>query len=279
MSGTISSSSGIALNTCLEAFWHTARTLRERVPTMPLAASKRLASRSHWPPAFQRNAVGVSTWAMPIIERLTPKNGWDANRKVFSSYHTQVRCCTALVAYKGKPARDCRKEISPMTNDNARRSALQQLIQDDAVGQLRRGDGLMATLGSEDGALKLDWVEGVARLLADPAQLEEVEAEARDIWQRGIRHMIWAGMGGSVIAVRVLCDLGFCSSRDEGQVTIYQLDSTDPAALNEIVRKIAAAKNLARPSGEEASNPTFLRALLNDVMMVGVALGMTSEEP
>src|SRR6266704_3346095 len=102
-----------------------------------------------------------------------------------------------------------------MTNDNARLPILQQLVEDDVVGQLRRRDGLMATLGSEDGALKLDWVEGVARLLADPAQLEEIEAEARDIWQRGIRHMIWAGMGGSVIAVRVLCDLGFCGGDDD----------------------------------------------------------------
>ena len=59
-----------------------------------------------------------------------------------------------------------------MTNNNARLSALQQLVEDDAVGQLRRRDGLMATLGSEDGALKLDWVEGVARLLADPKLLE-----------------------------------------------------------------------------------------------------------
>ncbi len=166
-----------------------------------------------------------------------------------------------------------------MTNDNTTRSLLQQLIEDDAVGQLRRRDGLMAALGTENGALKLDWVEGVARLLADPAQLEEVEAEARDIWQRGIRHLIWAGMGGSVLTVRVLCELGFGGSRDNGQVTIYPLDSTDPAALNAIVRKIVAAKNLALPSGEEASNPTFLRALLNDVMMVGVAMGMTSEEP
>jgi len=166
-----------------------------------------------------------------------------------------------------------------MTNDNARRSALQHLIEDDAVGQLRRRDGLMATLGSENGALKLDWVEGIGRLLADLTQLEQVEAEARDIVQRGIRHLIWSGMGGSVLTVRVLCDLGFCGSHDNGQVSIYPLDSTDPAALNAIVRKIAEAKNLTVPTGEEASNPTFLRALLNDVMMVGVAMGMTSEEP
>src|SRR5438128_2045293 len=105
-------------------------------------------------------------------------------------------------------------------------SALQQLIKDDAVRQLRQQQGLMATLGSEDGALKLDWVEGVQRLLADNAMLEQVEAEAREIWERGIRHIIWAGMGGSIMAVRVLTDLGFCSGRDKGQVTIYPLDST-----------------------------------------------------
>jgi len=125
-------------------------------------------------------------------------------------------------------------------------SALQQLIKDDAVRQLRKPKGLMATLGSEDGAPKLDWVEGVQRLLADSTMLEQVEAEAREIRGRGIRHIIWAGMGGSIMAVRVLTDLGFCSGRDEGHVTIYPLDSTDPAALNEIVRKIAKAKNTAR---------------------------------
>jgi len=166
-----------------------------------------------------------------------------------------------------------------MTNDNTILSALQQLVEDDAVGQLRRRGGLMATLGSEGSALKLDWVEGIACLLAHPTQLEEVEAEAQDIWQRGMRHIIWAGMGGSVIAVRVLCDLGFCSSRDKGLITIYPLDSTDPVALNNIVRKIAEAKNLALPTGEESSHLTFLRTFLADVMMVGVAMGMTSEEP
>jgi hypothetical protein len=170
-----------------------------------------------------------------------------------------------------------------MIDDNARLSALQKLIEEDAIGQLHRRDGLMATLASEDGALKLDWVEGVARLLADPRMLEEVEAEAKDIWQRGIRHIIWAGMGGSVLTVRVLCDLGFFNEQDTGQhqnsIAIYPLDSTDPAALNDIVRKIAAARNLVLPDGEELSNPNFLRTLLKDVMMVGVAMGMTSEEP
>ncbi len=171
--------------------------------------------------------------------------------------------------------------------------ALQQLVAEDAVGQLRRHEGLMATLGSEDGSLKLDWVEGIARLLEDPTGLNEIEAEAREIWKRGIRHIIWSGMGGSIIAVRVLSDLGFCSGHDGERIAIYPLDSTDPAALNEIVRKIAWAKDITLPTGQAFPNqpgqhkyphPTStpypsLHDLLNDVMMVGVSMGMTSEEP
>jgi hypothetical protein len=158
-------------------------------------------------------------------------------------------------------------------------SALQQVMEDDAVKQLRQQKRLMATLGSENGSLKLDWVEGVQRLLADDAMLEQVEAEARAIWQQGIRHIIWAGMGGSIMAVHVLTNLGFCDGHTTGHMAIYPLDSTDPAALNAIVCKIAQAKGLAVPTGKEASNPIFLRAFLDDVMMIGVAMGMTSEEP
>ena len=183
--------------------------------------------------------------------------------------------------------------------------ALQRIVTEDAVGQLRRRAGRMAELGSENGELKLDWVEGVARLLADPAMLEEVEAEAREIWQRGIRHIIWAGMGGSVLTVRVLTNMGFCSapSRETEQpgnsarITIYPLDSTDPAALNEIMRQIAGAKTLnvegdreeSLSQGDREGRPypvmgqkideAFLRAVLDDVLMIGVSMGMTSEEP
>jgi hypothetical protein len=171
--------------------------------------------------------------------------------------------------------------------------ALQQLIEEDAVGQLRRHDGLMAVLGSEDGTLKLDWVEGIERLLEDDLKLEEIEAQAREIWERGIRHIIWAGMGGSIIAVRVMADLSFCSSHDGERVAIYPLDSTDPQALNAIGRKIAWAKDITlsdeqeifdTPRGSEHphSNSTPLPPLgefLSDVMMIGVSMGMTSEEP
>ncbi len=64
-------------------------------------------------------------------------------------------------------------------------------------------------------------------------------------------------------------------------IAIHPLDSTDPAALNAIVRAIAAAKHLTLPTTAAAgeADAAFLRSLLQDVMMVGVAMGMTSEEP
>src|SRR5258706_11976674 len=160
--------------------------------------------------------------------------------------------------------------IMIIRNKEERSPALRRIIQEDAVGQLLRRDGLRAELGSEDGALKLDWVEGVPRLLANPTLLEEVENEARQLWERGIRHIIWAGMGGSVIAVRVFADLGFFSGIDEQHFTLYPLDSTDPAALNAIVREIAASKNLPLPAAGAAADPECLRAMFDDVMMIGV---------
>ncbi|QBD83104.1 hypothetical protein EPA93_46945 [Ktedonosporobacter rubrisoli] len=154
--------------------------------------------------------------------------------------------------------------------------SLQRLASEDSIGQLRRQEGTMAILGSEGGGLKLDWVEGIARLLTDETSLEMVEDEARELWQRGIRHIIWAGMGGSVITVRVLDTLGFCAGEHGKHIAIYPLDSTDPAALNAIIQKIAVAKQLTVP---QEPDPSFVRQLLADVMVIGVSMGMTSEEP
>ncbi len=177
--------------------------------------------------------------------------------------------------------------------------SLRRLLADDAVGQLRRRDGRMADLGSEGGVPKLDWVEGVARLLRDDAALEGIEGDAEAIRARGIRHVIWAGMGGSVIAVRVLTALGLCGAHrmdgdgqdgdgeehEQERIVIHPLDSTDPAALNAIVRRIAASKGVAlphllpSPAAGRGVGGEGLSHLLVDVLMVGVSMGMTSEEP
>jgi len=151
-------------------------------------------------------------------------------------------------------------------------SSLERIAREQAIDQLRRRNGLMKTLGSENGEPKLDWVEGVARLLQEEHLLEEVETDARAIHRRGVRHLIWTGMGGSVITVHVLCAMGFAAA---GDLTLYPLDSTDPAALNHILETIARQKNLTPPFHDAAT----LHTLLEDVMMVGVSMGMTSEEP
>ena len=159
--------------------------------------------------------------------------------------------------------------------------SLQRLLAEDALGQLHTQTGRMAALGSENGVPKLDWVEGIARLLQQPTHLETVEAEARAIWKKGIRHVIWAGMGGSIITVRVLVELGFGGEhggQDEQFITLHPLDSTDPAALNGLVRILAQHKNLPL-STETSPDGAFLRTLLTDVMMIGVSMGITSEEP
>ncbi|HET9111828.1 MAG TPA: hypothetical protein VFN78_13445 [Ktedonobacterales bacterium] len=155
--------------------------------------------------------------------------------------------------------------------------ALDRLAREDALGQLWRRDGVMARLGSEGDTLKLDWITAVPWLLAHPEALARVEHEARGLLARGVRHVIWAGMGGSVLTVRVLCGLGYGASE---RLTIHPLDSTDPAALNVIVRALAASKGAPLPAGADPlTRRDLLRDLLEDVTLVAVAMGMTSEEP
>jgi len=162
--------------------------------------------------------------------------------------------------------------------------SLLRITQEDAIGQLRRRDGSMAQLGADQDMMMLDWVDAVPRILADPEGPERVEDEARQLIARGIRHVIWSGMGGSVLSVQVLRALGFGAA--QSGVTIYPLDSTDPAALNTLLRTLADAKGISLPpsdstvSREDAEDERALcRALFTDVAMIGVAMGITSEEP
>lgn len=157
----------------------------------------------------------------------------------------------------------------------AQEDALRRLTSSDAVGQLRRREGTMARLGSEGAALKLDWVEAIPWLLAHPEALAAIEAEAAVLVERGIRNIVWSGMGGSVLTVQVLWALGFC----DGPPAIYPLDSTDPDALNALLRALLARTAPGQPASALGERPDVRRALLDDTLMIAVAMGMTSEEP
>ncbi len=143
-------------------------------------------------------------------------------------------------------------------------ATLERLAAEDVLGQLLRREGRMAQLATEGDDVKLDWVDGVERALGAPGALEGAAAEGAEIAARGVRHVIWSGMGGSVQTVYTLKRMGYL---DAPSLTIHPLDSTDPAALNRILAAIGA------PQGRNLAH------VLPQTMMIGVSMGMTSEEP
>ncbi|MER3405745.1 MAG: hypothetical protein C4289_11785 [Chloroflexota bacterium] len=150
---------------------------------------------------------------------------------------------------------------------------VERLAAEDALGQLLRREGQMAELATEAGDVKLDWVDGVEKALAHPEWLRAAEEEAAAIVLQGIRRVIWSGMGGSVQTVYTLKRMGYL---DRPEMSIHPLDSTDPASLNRVLREIALAEGLPADTLRSAG---ALRRLLDVTMMIGVSMGMTSEEP
>ena len=88
-------------------------------------------------------------------------------------------------------------------------ATLQRLAAEDVLGQLLRREGRMATLGSEGGDVKLDWVDGVQWALDHPQALQAAAEEGAATLRQGIRHVIWSGMGGSVQTVYTLKRMGY----------------------------------------------------------------------
>ena len=130
-----------------------------------------------------------------------------------------------------------------------------RLQREDVTGQILERRGRIAELATEAGDVKLDWSDQVAWALAHPAAIDGVEELARSIRER-FDHLVWSGMGGSIQAVHALRGLGLFEGIGIG---IHPLDSTDPAALNRLLGAIDGA--------------------LDRTLMVGVSMGMTSEEP
>jgi hypothetical protein len=150
---------------------------------------------------------------------------------------------------------------------------LDRLAAEDVLGQLLRREGRMRDLGAEGGDVKLDWVDGVEKALAHPEWLADVEREAADLLRAGIRRVIWAGMGGSVQTVYALVRNGLF---DGAPVSVHPLDSTDPASLNQLLAEIARLEGVDLGSSPDRA---ALRRVLDATAMIGVSMGMTSEEP
>ncbi|HEX6487379.1 MAG TPA: hypothetical protein VF137_00700 [Candidatus Dormibacteraeota bacterium] len=129
-------------------------------------------------------------------------------------------------------------------------AVLARLERDDVVGQLRSGTGRAAELACDDGRVMLDWVDAIPRLLDRPGAVDSVRQAAAELLGSADQ-VAWAGMGGSVQAVRCLAAL-------HPQLPIRPLDSTDPAALLDLWHATDGLSSSAA---------------------IGVAMGMTSEEP
>ena len=150
------------------------------------------------------------------------------------------------------------------------RKLLDSLAKEDIFGGLLERTGEITRLATEGEDVKLDWVDGIEKALNHPEWLAAVENEAAELLRRGIRHFIWAGMGGSVQTIYALKNLGLLDG--EG-ISIHPLDSTDPATLNRILREIVDLESV------DPATPEGLGSLLETTMMIGVSMGMTSEEP
>ncbi len=149
---------------------------------------------------------------------------------------------------------------------------LRRLDSEAIFAQLLGRAGRMAELANEGGDVKLAWIDGVAKALAHPEWIDAVADEAAAILERGIRRIIWAGMGGSVQAVYCLKRMGLLEGAG---ISIHPLDSTDPASLNRTIAELAAAEKITLLSGDVE----HLKTVFEATMMVGVSMGMTSEEP
>ena len=152
--------------------------------------------------------------------------------------------------------------LAELTVEASLEPVLDRLRNDDVLGQLLERRGRAAELATEAGDVKLAWAGGLAWLLDHPEALATIEGVAADLRRSGIRHLVWAGMGGSVQTVHALAGLGFF---ENAGVMVHPLDSTDPAALNRLLREIDDGGGLS--------------SSLRHTAMVGVSMGMTSEEP
>jgi glucose-6-phosphate isomerase len=106
------------------------------------------------------------------------------------------------------------------------------------------------------------------RLSADVAAMENAMRQAHPSGDADpIRWIIWAGMGGSAEIVRLLSGSKQVRATATRERTIFVLDSTDRQALGGILDRISDGR------------PEALGTALEKTVVIGVSLGMTSEEP
>jgi glucose-6-phosphate isomerase len=132
------------------------------------------------------------------------------------------------------------------------------------------------------------WVAMPDRILTFAEDRVRADAEriARELQKAhgettAIRYIIWAGMGGSGEVVRAigLTDSVMAAARSKAR--IFVLDASGPQSLEGVLEQILRAEARREPAvgkGREKHEALLVRALQR-TLVLGVSMGMTSEEP
>lgn len=132
-----------------------------------------------------------------------------------------------------------------------------------AIGVETDSDGKVTK--NSYGVLNLPWRAAAAGDWPDRVhkELKEIRAAIQKAHGKGLRFVIWAGMGGSAEDKTAYNLTGLLTKGPR----LYVLDSTDPAKLKAILADAGSRSRLTQ------------KGVLESTLVVGMAMGMTSYEP
>jgi glucose-6-phosphate isomerase len=118
------------------------------------------------------------------------------------------------------------------------------------------------------------------RVRADAQRIER-ELQKAHGETTAIRYVIWAGMGGSGEIVRAIASSDGVAAAARRKVRIFVLDASGPKSLEGVLEQILRAESRREaPAGRGREKfETLLARALKHTLVLGVSMGMTSEEP
>ena len=120
------------------------------------------------------------------------------------------------------------------------------------------------------------------RVRADAQRIEREIARAHGGGEgESIRYVIWAGMGGSGEIVRAISTSSTVAAAAKRKVKIFVLDASGALSLGGVLDQVVRLEARREPvaaKGREKWEALLTRALRH-TLVLGVSMGMTSEEP
>lgn len=123
-----------------------------------------------------------------------------------------------------------------------------------------------------------DPVHGVGCMAEVEALVDSVQSALREAYgpSARVRHLIWAGMGGSIEDKYAALA---CGLMREDDVQLWGVDDVNRDTLAHVFNGILSAARSTSCGQAEASESSLLKTALEGTVVVAQALGMTSVEP